>query len=545
MTTSRLRPTRPSSLPRRLVGSALLATVATAVAFQLPAPLASVGQLVTTAPNFAAVDHFVESEMQATGTPGMALGIVRGDQVAHLRGFGDADESGQPVTPETPFIMASIGKSFTALAVMQLVEAGQLDLDAPVQRYLPWFLVADDDDAERITVRHLLNQTSGLSTLTGLTSAYTRDLSNGALERAVRGLATVELTDPVGQSFHYSNLNYSTLGLIVQTVAEQPYGDYLRDHVFTPLDMDDSFASPEEAHRHGLATGHSFWFGWSRPTPARDLYNRLTNRAMVPAGLISSSADDMSHYLIAQLGDGSYRGRSILSSAGIAQLHRPAVEVNATDSYAMGWVVTEAETSGGAMMRSVWHDGGTGDFHAEMTLLPESQWGVVLLMNGENGLQTERIEAIVDGVVAQLVGLPPPEAPFPESKTTFFVLMAVLVLQVLGIVRTVVLLRRWRLRPAQRPRGAWALVRRVGLPLTFGLAWALLCLNVLPAQQGANLALLKQSDIGLILLTSGGIALLWSLLRTALILFVLRSPGTRSQPTPALARVRRGVASPS
>lgn len=510
----------------------------------LPPLAVTAGQPATTAPDFAAIDQYVESEMQATGIPGLALGIARGDQIVHLRGFGDADESGRPVTPETPFIMASVGKSFTALAVMQLVEAGQLDLDAPVQRYLPWFRVADPNASARITVRHLLNQTSGLSKLTSLTSAYTKDLGEGALERAVRGLRNADLTAPVGQTFQYSNLNYSTLGLIVQTVAGQPYEEYLHEHIFAPLDMDNSFASPEDAHRHGLATGHSFWFGLSRPTPAKDLYTRITNRGALPAGLISSSADDMAHYLIAQLGDGNYRGESILSAAGIAQLHRPAVDINDTDSYAMGWVVTEAETSGGGIMRTMWHDGGTGDFHAEMKLVPEGQWGVVLLMNGENGLEIERIEAVANGVVAQLMGVPPAPAPFPESKTTLFVLVAVLVLQVLGIVRSAVLLRRWRLRPAHRPRGAWALVWRVALPLMLGLAWALLCLNVLPAQQGANLALLRQSDIGLILLASGGIALFWSLLRTALVLLVLRSPGTQSLLTPAQARVRQSVDQP-
>jgi CubicO group peptidase (beta-lactamase class C family) len=506
-------------------------------------PLAAARQPATTSPDLAGIDRYVESEMRATGIPGVAVGIVREDRIVHLRGFGEADESGRPVTPDTPFIMASVGKSFTALAVMQLVEAGRVDLDAPVQRYLPWFRVADPAASARITVRHLLNQTSGLPTLAGLTSAYAKDAGEGALERAVRGLRTAQLAAPVGQTFQYCNLNYSTLGLVVQTVSGQRFEDYLRDHIFAPLDMDSSFASPEDAHRYGLATGHSFWFGRARATRAEGLYNRLTNRAMVPAGLISSSADDVARYLMMHLGGGSYRGRSILSAAGIAELHHPAVAVNETDSYAMGWVITEAEASGDRMTRTVWHDGGTGDFHAEMILIPESQWGVVLLMNGENGLEIERIERIADGVVAQLVGLAPPPAPFPESKATFFVLIAVLMLQVLAAIRSLVIVRRWRLRPARRPRGAWAMVWRVALPLMGGLAWALLALNVLPAQQGANLALLRQSDIGLILLTSGGIALLWSLLRTALVVLVLRSPGTQSPP-PAELRARHGVAQP-
>jgi CubicO group peptidase (beta-lactamase class C family) len=115
-------------------------------------------------PDLAAIDRYVEAHRQATRLPGLALCIVHGDQVVHLRGFGHADPSGRPVTPQTPFLLASTTKSFTALAVMQLVEAGKVDLDAPVQRYLPWFRLADPAASARITVRHLLNHTSGLAT---------------------------------------------------------------------------------------------------------------------------------------------------------------------------------------------------------------------------------------------------------------------------------------------------------------------------------------------------------------------------------------------
>ncbi len=85
----------------------------------------------------------------------------------HLRGFGRARPGGEAPTPQTPFFIGSLTKSFTALAVMQLVEAGKVELDAPVQRYLPWFRVADPQASAQMTVRHLLNQTSGLPVLPG------------------------------------------------------------------------------------------------------------------------------------------------------------------------------------------------------------------------------------------------------------------------------------------------------------------------------------------------------------------------------------------
>jgi CubicO group peptidase (beta-lactamase class C family) len=114
------------------------------------------------APDFAAIDRYIEVQMQAARLPGLALGIVQGDQIVHLRGFGLADPSGRTVTPQTPFILGSVSKPLTALAVMQLVEAGKIELDAPVQRYLAWFRVADANASARITVRHLLYHTSGM-----------------------------------------------------------------------------------------------------------------------------------------------------------------------------------------------------------------------------------------------------------------------------------------------------------------------------------------------------------------------------------------------
>src|SRR5215208_8208563 len=118
---------------------------------------------------FDAVDTYVSRKMKELGIPGAALVIVQGDQIVHLKAFGVADADGRPVTPQTPFFTGSTGKSFTALAIMQLVEAGKIKLDAPVQTYLPWFRVADADASERITVRQLLNQDSGLPQSIGQT----------------------------------------------------------------------------------------------------------------------------------------------------------------------------------------------------------------------------------------------------------------------------------------------------------------------------------------------------------------------------------------
>jgi CubicO group peptidase (beta-lactamase class C family) len=115
-----------------------------------------------------------------------------------------------------------VSKAFTALAVLQLVEAGKLDLDTPIQRYLPWFRVADEVASAQITVRHLLTQTSGLSHAAGLEQYAAADLRDNALEQYVRDLSTAQLAHPVGIGYEDTSANARVLGLLVQSANPLP-----------------------------------------------------------------------------------------------------------------------------------------------------------------------------------------------------------------------------------------------------------------------------------------------------------------------------------
>jgi CubicO group peptidase (beta-lactamase class C family) len=117
----------------------LAAVTVCGVLVSLTVMSASAQQARSSESDFAAIDRFVEAERQATHVPSVTIGIVQGDHIVHLAGFGQADPTGRALTPQTPMLTASITKSFTALAVMQRVETGKVDLDAPIQRYLPWF----------------------------------------------------------------------------------------------------------------------------------------------------------------------------------------------------------------------------------------------------------------------------------------------------------------------------------------------------------------------------------------------------------------------
>ena len=257
-------------------------------------------------------------QMHRLNIPGVSLAIVEGDKIVHLRGFGQARPGGEAPSPQTPFFIGSLTKSFTALAVMQLVEAGKIELDAPVQRYLPWFRVADPQASAQMTVRHLLNQTSGLPGLLGMANLADLDNRPDATERQVRALSTLKLTRPVGSKFEYSNTNYNLLGLIIEAASGESYADYIQKHIFDPLDMSHSYTSKAVAQQNGLAMGHRYWFGHPLPAP-----NLPIPRGSLPSGQLISSAEDMAHYLIAHLNGGRYGGVQILSSAGIDETAPP------------------------------------------------------------------------------------------------------------------------------------------------------------------------------------------------------------------------------
>jgi CubicO group peptidase (beta-lactamase class C family) len=372
------------------------------------------------ATDFAAIDTYVREQVNRLGVPGIALGIVQEGQIAHLQGFGVTDSSGRAVTPQTPFFLGSVTKSFTALAVMQLVEAGKIDLDAPVQAYLPWFEVADRGAATRITVRDLLNQTTGLSTKSG-NSLWA---SGQGLEEVVRGFDRVQLTQPVGTVFQYSNLNFMIAGLIVEEVSGLSYDGYVSRHIFAPLGMDHSHTARADALADGLAREHYYMFGrvfeLKGPQPPANL----------AAGALIASAEDMTHYMIAQLNEGHYGNISILSPQGIAELHAPAVSSADEAYYGMGWSIG---TRKGTPL--VWHSGDDGRSHADVLLAPGHNMGVVLLANASGFAQRTQIDDLALNVLDMLGGNAPVAVSLPFLlRFLYWSVLLTPPLMILGIV---------------------------------------------------------------------------------------------------------------
>ena len=489
-------------------------------------------------PDVASIDAFVSSQMQANRIPGLSLGIVHGTQMVHLQGFGAADATGRMVTPQTPFMIGSMSKSFTALAVMQLVEAGKVDLDTPVQRYLPWFRVADPMASARITVRQLLHQTSGIpaNSENELKEGFL-STGNETLEQYVRGLKTLVLDRPVGASFEYANTNYSVLGLLVQTVSGQAYETYMQQHLFAPLQMSHSFASEQDARRDGLAQGYQLWFGLPVPT------TMPSPRDLLPAGYLISTAGDMAHYLIAQLNGGRFEHTAVLSAAGIAALHAPAAVMFPGTSYGMGW-------ANGPMngVPTIWHNGSTGNFYSDMILVPQSQWGIVVLSNesGLPALLTGSVEAIAAGVMNRLVGHKPPPAG-PGVGTIYLILDSLLVLISALVLWSILRLPRWYEKFGRRWRqpGRWKrgfTIVRIGVRLVWELILPALLLG-LPILNGYltwRTLFINAPDLVSWLLVIFALMFITAIIRVVLMARVLRrgsvgTPAVTPAPAPNLA----------
>jgi CubicO group peptidase (beta-lactamase class C family) len=375
---------------------------------------------------FARVDAYVLREMRDIRAPGGALVIVSGGSIVHVRGLGSAAPDGRPVTPSTPFILGSLSKSFTALAVMQLVDSGRIELDAPVQKYLPTFRVRDSSASAAITVRHLLNHTSGIPTPAGmLLVAASAAATRAEQMRLLRG---VHLADEPGHAFEYSNANYWLLGLIIESVSGDRYDAYVRRHIFDPLDMRESFTSEDEARAHGLARGYRVWFGFPR-AETLPYYSRE-----LAVGYLISSPEDMGRYLMAQLNGGRGPRSRIISERGLATLHTAPPGA----PYAMGWLVDSI-----ARVQVLWHTGAVANYHSDMLIAPRPNFGVAIFANVNNFLLERQFSEAIKGVGALLLGYDPPPPSALRYRETYWIITLAAGLWMLWRIYQVATIRRW------------------------------------------------------------------------------------------------------
>jgi CubicO group peptidase (beta-lactamase class C family) len=381
------------------------------------------------------IDGYVRAYLDHTGLPGAAVAVTRGGDVVRVAGYGH-DASDTPITASTWLPIASLSKSMTAFAVLQLVEAGRITLDEPVTRYLPGFRLADPRGA-RITVRMLLDQTSGMAD-----SAFP-DLElpqPHTLAEAVERLRDAGLASEPGAEFHYHNPNYEVAARIVEVVGGQPFAEYLRTRLFAPLGMAASTTVDEPP---AGTTGYVRAFGIEVPVSEPDWFTGGSHGVL-------STATDLARWLAAQ-----QDGGGVLSPASNALAHTPAPGCD----YALGWTVRAGQVT---------HTGEWFSHTAAQILLPDG-YGVAVVTPMGMALDNEA-ELLAQGI-ATLVRGGSPEPALPAGVVADRVLGALaliaVALAVVGVRRARRKPRWWQVAPPLLP-----LLPLVFLPQLLGVVFA-------------------------------------------------------------------------
>jgi CubicO group peptidase (beta-lactamase class C family) len=435
------------------------------------------------------IEGFIDREMPASGVPGLAYAVVADGEVTTTGARGVLKIGGdQKVTPDTAFLTGSISKSFTALAVMQLVEAGKIDLDAELSQYLRSF---SGRPTGTITIRQLLSHTSGFSTLQG--NASHTELTGGADELARRVDQLAELTPayPTGLRWEYSNTNYEILGRLIEVVSGLSYQDYVATNILEPVGMRQSFVADGEVHET-MATGHRPWFGTKRALP-----DNSTERGTAPQGGVVASARDLARYLQMMM-----NGRDdVLSAEGKALMMRPASE--ASPFYGFGWFVDSDNAS-------VWHSGSSPGFESLATMVPAERKGVVVLVNGGSGVGFGETTQLRNGITARALGLDYNGEGSRLSQKAIFV--AVVLLPIIYLLSMV---WAWRQRDRIRAKsGAFGLFS-LWFPLLTTIVAACVLLWLVPELFGVPFGTLSlfQPDLVWALSATAVMGVVWATFR--------------------------------
>ncbi|MFI6697910.1 serine hydrolase domain-containing protein [Streptomyces sp. NPDC050509] len=480
-------------------------------------------------------DRFVREQKERADIPGVAYSVVRGDDMVHSGVYGQ-DGRGDPVTTRTPFLVGSLAKPVTALAVMRQAEEGRVGLDAPVRRYLSWFRPRGEGQ-KPVTVRQLLNQSSGLSERDGIARADRFDNEPDGVQRLARDLANVSLSAAPGERHEYSNANYMLLGALLEEVTGKPFDAELRENVLKPLGMDGAITNSEEAERAGLAPGHRFLFG----QPKKFDYGYDTSG--VPYGYLGANLEDLSAFASAQLEGG---GRGVLSREGFRQMHEGTVSVHDRHRYGFGWRDDDVDGLG---ERMVWHSGATPGYHGIVVLLPERDLAVVVQYNAAGLAKENLLNNTAFGVARILLGSEPRPVDEGSWLTRLLVVLgAVAVVLAAAVGRSAFRVVRPR---CGRRRSALRIVIGGVTAVTLCLLTAAAACFVLPEQMGGTLrvALLFVPDAGWLLVTVAGLALVLALLRAGVTIRALTrlrqgTPERRARDPLAVNRPERSRTTP-
>lgn len=331
------------------------------------------------------IDNYIKNTQNKANIPIISIGIVKNHNLIYKNSYS----KNANINTKSLFYIGSLTKSFTALAIMQLVEDRKINLDDSINKYLPWFKIKDEKKINNITIRTLLNQTSGFSTYDGLKNFDDWDSSDFALEKTIRALKDISLVSEPSSTFHYSNINYQILGLVIEKVSGLSYSLYIKENIFHKLDMNNSFVSLDKINKKDMVQGHRLWFGQAIKS------DFPFSKVMLPAGYIISNVEDMGNYLIAQLNNGNYKNKQIFSSSIINQMQTPSATIQKDKSYyGFGWFIDTREEL------YLSHLGVTPGYTSAMIIYPKEKLGLIVLTNATSyTLGNKELTNLAGGII--------------------------------------------------------------------------------------------------------------------------------------------------
>lgn len=312
------------------------------------------------------IDLWMPLRMEYAGMPGLAVAIASGDKIAYTKGFGYADKTKKlKVSPKTVFRIASISKSFTAVAIMQLVEKKKLRLEDPVSTYLPWFAAKNKNGkASDITIEDLLSHSSGI-----FRDGDTKHWNNGAFPEDLEHSFTNEsLLLKRTSSFKYSNYGYAVLGKIIETVSGMTYEDYIQSHILKPLGMQSTYVD-----YNASISNHAAGFERSIPGRSGKTLPQYKTHAYAPATGFSSTVEDLSKFAMSFFDSSKTK---ILSDASKKKMVAKSWDTGAHMKYGLGLDMYEF-----GKHKVYGHSGGFLGFTLMMLFDPKEEMSVVVLVN--------------------------------------------------------------------------------------------------------------------------------------------------------------------
>jgi len=327
------------------------------------------------------IDALIEHSIQADQIPGMAIGIIRNNHIVYSKGYGVAQiGTSRTVTPQTVFQLGSDSKMMVGIAVMQLMQQGKIDLDAPVTRYLPYFRLADSRYTS-ITIRHILSHRTGLPWCANYDKCNFLDYESpevdaGSLERHVREITDVKLESPPGEKMQYSDLGFEILGDVIAKISGQSFEDYVHDHIFLPMHLTHTSFMLSDIPPQLLAAPHVL-----DPTLRVNPFYPYS-RQHAPSSHLLSNVDDMNRYALVQLDQGRSPALRIIPAAAYQRMWRSEIATNMQSPWektlGLGWFLGDYNDH-----QLVGHGGGDTGFASEFIMAPDDGIAVVIMQNRE------------------------------------------------------------------------------------------------------------------------------------------------------------------